>query len=188
MTASADAMLRDARAWRASTRARTKLDAPAAHARAGAGAADRRAACTAGPLPPSTREPGRCERSADARPRGPRPGAHAAVLRVPEEHRAAEPDREHVAGAPVHQVHVEVVRQLGRVQDLRPPTAPRRAACMGPAGGRAARAREATAGAPCTACARRGAPSARAPGSRRPATAAGRAGCARPPQAAAART
>jgi hypothetical protein len=80
-------------------------------------------------------------RAVRGRPTGPSRRAHAAVLRVPEEHRAAEPNREHVAGAPVHQVHVEVVRQLGRVQDLRRPTAPRGAAWMMPAGGRAARAR-----------------------------------------------
>lgn len=45
-------------------------------------------------------------------------GAHLAGARTPQVHAGAQPHAEHVEGGPVHQVEVEVVLKLWRVQHL----------------------------------------------------------------------
>lgn len=46
------------------------------------------------------------------------PGAHLASARAPQVHAGAQPHAEHVEGRPVHQVEVEVVLKLWRIQYL----------------------------------------------------------------------
>lgn len=45
-------------------------------------------------------------------------GAHLASARTPQVHAGAQPHAEHIEGGPVHQVEVEVVLKLGRIQHL----------------------------------------------------------------------